>query len=350
MRFSLYIFIPIVFGLFLSVDFLKSWELFLFLLICFISFNIGYYVTGNKYLDIKMFPIKKNFFEIILLVFLLYFFIDFYLMTNTFYIEFNTISLYRSMLTNEMESHKLPFIFISYSSYYAFVFYLLFFWSKLDFKKYIYVTLLLYFALLSSGRSTMIISFLIITVYLINIFSSKKKIFLISILAIASYFLFNLYGEMLGKVGEGFGITNYFTAPCKALNQIFYNNPILVRPDYNLTFLPIRAAIDPINYSPIVPYLTTPIEVNAFTLVGVFLNDFGYWGTLFSFCLIGTGVRLFKNRTVKRLFGASLSINILSVMLLLSCFHDYLTTSVSLILLIIIFQFVKLNTYKFVRN
>jgi oligosaccharide repeat unit polymerase len=349
-KYSLYIFIPIIFGLILSVNLINSWELFLYLFMCFALFNFGYLLFGKKYISNKVIKIKREYFEFILLFLIIYFFLDFYLITNTLYIKFDTISMYRGLLTNEQESHKLPFIFLSYSSYYTLVFYLLFFWNDLGIRKYIYSTLLIYFAILSSGRSTMIISFLIIVIYTINKFSFKSSLFTLFSLGIGSYLLFNIYGEMLGKVGEGFGIINYFTAPSKALNEIFYNSPIILRPEYKLTFLPLRAAIDPINYSPIVPYLYNPIEVNAFTLIGVLLNDLGHIGTLLLFIFLGFFLRLLNNRAFNDKFEAKLSINIISVILLLSCFHDYLTTSISLIFILITFQFINLNTRKFVRN
>ncbi len=312
---------------------------------------MGYYSLGRNYLKIKTFKIDTFFFEGLLLVSIFYFFIDFFLLTNSIYIQFDTISFYRNMLTNEMESHKLPFIFLTYSGFYTLVYYLVYFWSKLNYRKYLYAFLLIYFAILSSGRSTMVITILIILIHFLSRLSFFKRLILGLSFCFIGFFLFNLYGEVIGKVGEGFGILNYFTAPSKALNQIFYYDPILLRPGYKLTFLPIRTFIDPVNYFPIVPYIMSPVVVNAFTLVGVFLNDFGKLGSLLSFFLIGILVRIINNKAKnKKQFGNNLSLTILSVMLLLSCFHDYLTTSIALLVIVFVFQFIELNNLEYVRN
>ncbi len=351
MKYNIILFVPTIISLLFNYNIIQIVELLFYILILIIFFNIGYILPKKNYAKSNKFKVNYKIFEILSFSLLIYFFLDYYLITGSLTIKIDIVSSYRSHLTEAEESHILPFIFLSYLALYSLGFYTYYFWGNLNIRKYIYTFIILYFSILSSGRSTFIILFSIL------LFGTKFKykkishwVILCSISTIV-YVLFNLYGELTGKTGEGFGAFTYFLVPSRALKEIYYNLSNSDIGTYKLTFLKIRKFFDDKNYSTIVPYIYTPEPTNAYTFFGVLINDFNKLIIPFFFIIIGYFSKKVDliNQKLKT-FESELSVSILSTLLALSCFHDYLTTSTSLILIIIIFNTISLNVRNFRIN
>lgn len=315
-----------------------------------VFFIIGYYsyfiVFQNKIIiDSKKVFIKKNhiiflqFFLVITLILLT--FLNVYLMTGSFF----NLSYYRYIITelssgsfiNKLTPLFIPIVFVGMP---------ILIYIKAEKKIIIYYSfLLLFYFIISGSRSMLIVSILILIWFLY--FYNKLKIIHIIISIIFLVFSFSILGFLLGKLSleENFLNhffyyidndipRNFFTLSVIAVLKYMLGGIVafseltkIYAPsyDFNLVLLNVSKFSSFLGFSPnitTIEYVEVPYRTNVYTWYYNSYLDFGYFGIVFTFFILGLiGSFLFTNYKKNSIFIIYLSVYY--AIITLSVFHDY---------------------------
>lgn len=253
-------------------------------------------------------------------------FLEIQAVTGNFSIGVSNIELYRLLVTEE--GVPLSYNFVNIFNVILFcspvISYIC--WKKGDKKKAVLFFLaFLFFSYLSSARSFVFLSILVLIFYLnINGKGIKNAFLLFGLIFIS----FGVIGEIVGKPGfSPFFI--YLIAPAHAFD-IILNNEVL---NYELlSFRPIHGLLFDIGLISskfhLLDYLETPYPVNVYTVFGVYYNDFGIFGTcvaVFFFSFVSSffyKLALYVNEVRYQLIASFYMSYII-----LGVFYDYYTSS-----------------------
>lgn len=190
------------------------------------------------------------------------------------------------------------------------------------------------FVIMSSARSSLFLIILISYYFYVLGKDFGGRLILQGIAMVGLLFLgFALMGELVGKSISELSFLSYFIAPSHALDAILNNEAGDRLSGIWLSFGPLHGIISRIYgiefNSFVLPNFLTPHPTNVYTILGVYVNDYGQVGALFWIIFFGIIAGLLENfywrdrlnSYLRLLYALNLSV------LTLAVFHDYYTTS-----------------------